>query len=116
MPTAFPFASYTLRDSTTLSDSLTISRETLDDGTPVIRTLGSVTYRTLSCTFVPMTISDAQAMVTYLVDNRATEFDMLDTDALGAATYRGYIWSDVKISHESGILATVSFDFYGKRV
>lgn len=116
MATTFPFSSYTLEDSTGISDSLNVSREILDDGTPVIRTLGASTFRALSCTFIPMTISDAQALVDYLITNRATEFDMVDADALGSSTYRGYIWSDVRVTHESGILARVSFDFYGKRV
>lgn len=116
MATTFPFVSYALRDSTGITDSLTVTREVLDDGTPVIRTLGASTYRTLSCVFVPMTLSDAQALVDYVVTNRATEFDMVDTDALGSSTYRGYIWSDVRVAHEDGVIASVSFDFYGKRV
>jgi len=116
MATTFPFSSYTLEDSTGVTDSLNVSRELMDDGTPVIRTLGSATFRTMSCQFLPMSISDAQALADYLVTNRATEFDMLDADALGSSTYRGYVWSDIRVQHTSGVLARVSFDFYGKRV
>lgn len=115
MATLFPFSSYALNDSTDLSDNHIISREVMDDGTPVIRELGSSTYRTLNCEFVPMTISEAQALVDYLHTNKATEFEMTDTDALGGSSYVGYIWSDIQVRYESGVLARVSFDFYGKR-
>jgi hypothetical protein len=115
MATAFPFSSYTLRDSTTLTDNHVISREVMDDGTPIVRVLGSSTYRMIKCEFIPMSIADAEAMTDYLNTNRATEFEMADSGVFGAATYTGYIWSDIEVRYESGVLARVSFDFYGKR-
>ena len=115
MATAFPFSSYTLLDSSAASDDHVVSREVMDDGTPVVRVLGSSTFRTVSCEFIPMSISNAQALMYYLHANKATEFDML-SDGLGTSTYRGYIWSSPSISYSQGVLATVSFDFYGKRI
>lgn len=115
MATTFPFSSYALLDSSGASDNHVVSREVMDDGTPVVRVLGADTFRTVSCEFVPMSISDAQALMDYLHTNKATEFDML-SDGLGTSTYRGYIWSEPRIRFTQGVLATVSFDFYGKRI
>lgn len=115
MATVFPFSSYTLLDATSAQDDHIISREIMDDGTPVIRVLGASTFRRVMCQFNPMNISDAQALMDYLHTNKATEFDMTD-DGLGTSTYRGYIWSEPQIAFEQGVLARVSFEFYGKRI
>ncbi|WP_027949872.1 hypothetical protein [Haliea salexigens] len=115
MATAFPFSSYALLDTSGAMDDHIVSREVMDDGTPVIRVLGTSTFRTLTCEFVPMSISDAQALMDYLHTNKATEFDM-SGDGLGTSIYRGYIWSEPRIQFSQGVLATVSFNFYGKRI
>jgi hypothetical protein len=114
MATAFPISTYQLEDSTGFSDSLNVSREVMDDGAPVIRVLGSNAYRTIRCKFIPMSQTDAQLLIDYVVANRATEFEFSGS-GFGASTYTGYIWSDATVENFDGIMARVSFDVYARR-
>jgi hypothetical protein len=114
MATEFPFDTYPLEDSTRIADDLNISREVMDDGTPAVRILGASVYRKINFAFIPMTQTDAQSLIDYIVTNRATEFEFSGA-GLGSSTYTGYIWSDAFVENFEGVMARVSIDVYARR-
>lgn len=109
MATIFPLATYPLSPKTGFLDNHVMGRDDMDDGSINVRILGDNTYRTIKCVFVEMSSTNADVFEEYLRYNRAVEFDIV----YKTKTYRGHIWSDVKVNYKHSDSAVVSFAFKG---
>lgn len=116
MATTFPLSTYPLSDKTRVSDDQVVSRESMDDGFPRIRVLGSNTFRVISCVFENFTEAQASAFEDYLNTNRSTEFDIVLDSQSPTTTYRGYIWTDPRATVTQGVWWNYTFDFRGQVV
>lgn len=112
MATTFPVSAYPLEDSTSFVDLHGVVRDIMDDGTPHVRELSTSSFRQINCRVVPLLMSEAETLMAYLRNNRATEFDL----SISGFTYRGYLWDDPALAPLEGGWARVSFVFYGKPV
>lgn len=110
MATAFPVETYPLVQGFDVPDHSKVIRDTLDDGTPHLRVIGTVNYRTVPLQFAPLDAATSSTLVEYLNSNDTTEFDL---DFQGG-TLTGYLWSDPSTRYEEGQY-WVSVDFYAKR-
>ena len=110
MATTFNLTTYPLDDSTRFSVDVMTITDQMDSGAVSVRVMSNDTYGNLRCVFSPMTESQSANFHSYLITNRATEFDI----AYNGKTYRGYIDGrsiDYRVRY--GEFHFWSFDFRG---
>jgi len=102
----FDFDTYPVTSDTGTNHRHVVIRETMDDGSPVVRSLTANEYAVTTLVFSPLSQADSVSLLAYLHANRSTEIDF---GAFGT----GYIWSDPAVQNIGGLrLRVVTVDIY----
>lgn len=108
MATAFDVTTYPLDTQTGFKMDLGTRVNRAADGTPTLRVMKPAQPASLRCIFMPQTQAASQSFWTYLVNNRATEFDIVHN----GRTYRGYIDGETLEQEEkNGVWQYWAFNF-----
>jgi len=98
--TVFDFDAYPASGASTNNHKYPVSRELMEDGSPVVRQLGTAEYALSTVVFSPLTLSQSSSLLAFINQNRATEVDF---GAFGV----GYFWGEPSIQNVAGLTLRV---------